>query len=118
MLFMQLAVASHACPALQPGNEHLPPMSAGTADGGLDMADCGQPDSSAPALCHTHCQDAKSSLDKHEVRTAGPVVVLLMVLPAFMEPALLTPSAVTEEAFLLQRTTAPPIAIRHCCLRI
>ena len=97
MLFMQLAVASYACPTM-PG--------------------CDQLDPAQPALCHAHCQDGKASLDKAEAPVVSPAAVIVSALPAPLAPlaALGLPGA--EPASFLQRSTAPPISIRHCCFRI
>ena len=94
MLFMQWAIASHSCP---PG--------------------CDQADSALPALCHAHCQDAKTSLDKAELPVLAPMPLNVgaIVVPLDLAPALAAPDA--ELLSLLQRSTAPPLAIRHCCLR-
>jgi hypothetical protein len=94
MLFMQWAIASHTCaPGCDPG------------------------DSAMPSLCHVHCQDAKTSLDKAElpVLAPAPLNVGAIVVPLEVAPALAVPNA--EPQSLLQRSTAPPLAIRHCCLR-
>ena len=104
MLFMQLAVAAYACP----GSSELPAPTA--------MADCDEADPAAPALCHAHCQDGQTSLDKPEVRTAAAAVMFFMTLVA-VEPVSGGTQARFEPASLLRRSTAPPISIRHCCLR-
>ncbi|HUG25380.1 hypothetical protein [Piscinibacter sp.] len=101
MLFMQLAVAAYACPG---SSESAPPTA---------MADCDEADSAAPALCHAHCQDGQTSLDKPEVRTAAAVMFFM----ALVEPVSAGTQARFEPASLLRRSTAPPISIRHCCLR-
>jgi len=104
MLFMQLAVAAYACPG---SGEPLPPTA---------MADCDEVDPAAPALCHAHCQDGQTSLDKPEVRTAAAAVMFFMALIA-VEPVSAGIHTRYEPASLLRRSTAPPISIRHCCLR-
>ena len=118
MLFMQFAVAAYACPRLQAGNADGPSMSPHAADQAPGMPDCGEPDADSPALCHAHCHDGQSSLDKPEARTPAPVFVTLMVLPAAFEPAVPRRGPPAEAPSLLRRPTAPPIAIRHCCYRI
>jgi hypothetical protein len=96
MLVMQLAVASYACP----------------------MPGCDQVDQTQPALCHAHCQDGKSSPDKAEAPVVAPAAVIVCAVPAPLEP--LAPAGLpgAEPASFLQRSTAPPISIRHCCFRI
>src|SRR5438067_9692021 len=118
MLFMQFAVASYACPGIQAGGSSGPAASMDAPGDGAAMPDCGQPDSGKPALCHAHCEDGKSSLDKHQVRTLAPAAILSVAMVVSAEPVMPDPGARVEHASLLQRTTAPPIAIRHCCFRI
>lgn len=95
MLFMQWAIASHACPR-----------------------GCDHGDSAMPALCHAHCHDADSSLDKPELPVLAPAAINVgaIVVPLELSPARAAPRAVPLS--LLQRSTAPPISIRHCCLRV
>jgi len=115
MLFMQLAVASYACHGLRPGSAE--PATAAPADE-ADMPGCDQPGMSRPLLCHAHCQDGKSTLDKPEARTAAPAAVLIAAIPVASLPVVPELHPRHESASLLQRTTAPPISIRHCCFRI
>jgi hypothetical protein len=109
MLFMQLAVASHPCPVAQ---DHGLPTSA-MASG---MPGCEQ--SSDPALCHAHCRDGQSALDRAELPVVAPAAVIVSAPSAPIEPSVAGPQPVVEPASWLERTTAPPIAIRHCCFRI
>ena len=115
MLFMQLAVASYACPGLSSGSAE--PSMSGPAEGGEAMPDCDRSDSHKPALCHAHCQDGQSSVDKNEVRTATPPAVLFVATVVSVEPAGSRPTSIDLPS-LHRRSTAPPISIRHCCLRI
>ena len=115
MLFMQAAVASYTCPALQGGDlgstvVDQPSMAA--------MPGCDRLDTGNPALCHAHCLDGKSSLDKPQVPTVTPAAVLVSTLLFPLEPLLASPQPVAEQPSFLRRATAPPIAIRHCCFRI
>jgi hypothetical protein len=115
MLFMQLAVAAYSCPGLQGGGMDASAM---LADDAPSMPDCEPSGASQPALCHAHCQGDTPSLDKPQVQTFTPAVVLFWPVPAAIEPVLARPQVHPEASSLLQRTTAPPIAIRHCCFRI
>jgi hypothetical protein len=96
MLFMQLAVASYTCP----------------------MPGCDQVDQAQPALCHAHCQDGTSSLDKAEAPVVAPAAVIVFAILAPLEPLAPLGPPGAEPASFLQRSTAPPISIRHCCFRI
>jgi len=117
MLFMQLAVASYACPGLQAGDASE--LVADPSDVTRSMAPCEQPDAEQPALCHAHCQDGESSLGKYEPPTVSPAVVIVAALLHIPEPAFAGDvPGVEPSPSLLRRITAPPISIRHCCFRI
>ena len=114
LLFMQLAVAGYVCPG---AGSKVSDISA--------MAEAGMPcaqsmtlnmDEEQPNLCQAHCQTGHQSADKHEL--SFPVAIsalpadfsLKIALPVFSEAPLQAPH--------LQRTTAPPVAIRNCCFRL
>ncbi len=109
LLFAQLAVSAYACPRVQAAKPAT--MHAGGGDAG-----CDEMDTANPALCHGHCQYGNQSVDKWAGSWVSP------------DPAVLS-SVVYEDAVpdaaargvvprvWLARTTAPPIAIRNCCLR-
>lgn len=114
LLFMQMAVAGYVCPG---GESKIAAISA--------MAEAGMPcaqsmtvnmDEEQPNLCKAHCQAGQQVADKYELTapvasTALPPDFLLpVVLPFFQWALLQTPH--------LMRTTAPPVAIRHCCFRL
>lgn len=115
LLFMQLAVASYACPATSTGN----------VDGAMAMASAGMPcaesmskamDKAQPGLCHAHCQADKQTLDKHEL----PAPVAFDALPASFTLQVPVPEfpGVELQAPHLRHATAPPVAILNCCFRI
>jgi hypothetical protein len=116
MLFMQTAVASYACPRLQ--TDHAPDSMVADQASGPAMPGCDQPDPASPALCHAHCLDAKASQDKPSAPIVSPAVVLVSTLLLPLEPLRPLAQPVADQPSLLQRITAPPIAIRHCCFRI
>ena len=114
LLFMQLAVAAYACQ-----NDASKVVQAKVTD----MADmpCAESmvmtvDDGQPSLCHAHCQATEQSADKYQVPTAIDVALLPSgltlggVFPIF--------ASVSLQAPYLQRTTAPPLAIQNCCLRL
>ena len=115
---MQLAVASHACAGIRQaaGQDAAMAVQAGVES----MPGCDRSSEAAlPALCHAHCQEAKASLDSVQLPAVEAVSVLPAILP--VPPAaerLLMAGPVPSAAFFLQRTTAPPLSIRHCCLRL
>ncbi len=108
LLFMQLAVASYACPSAV----------SKVAEAGMSRADSMSlsMDDGQPSLCQAHCQTGQQSADTHELPspvalTALPAAFTLPVtVPVFSRAPLQTPH--------LKRTTAPPVAIRNCCFRI
>ena len=116
MLFMQAAVASYSCPDLQ--SEGAPDSWVDNQASASKMPGCDQPDAASPSLCHAHCLDGKSSLDKPEVPTVTPAVAIVSTILLPLQPLLALPLPASEQASFLQRTTAPPIAIRHCCFRL
>ncbi len=116
MLFMQLAVAAYACPGLAGAGSSQAPAADRLSM--RSMPGCDQPDPAKPALCHAHCLDGKSSLDKPELPVVSPAAVWVSTILTPLEP--LAPALLpgTQPPSFLQRITAPPISIRHCCLRI
>jgi hypothetical protein len=114
LLFMQLAVAGYICP----GSEPKIAEAAAMAEAGMPCAEA-MPltmDDQQPNLCQAHCQAGHQSADKHEL--SSPVAIsalpanfsLQIALPVFSDAPLQAPH--------LQRTTAPPVAIRNCCFRL
>lgn len=116
MLFMQFAVAAYACPGLQGGDTSQAMVDDATAM--QTMPGCDQPDAAKPALCHAHCQDGKSSLDKPQTPVVSPAAVIVSAILTPLEPLTPAHSFGARPDFLLSRITSPPIAIRHCCFRI
>jgi hypothetical protein len=113
LLFMQLAVASYVCPGDllgEPAMEYAEEMPA--------SGDCMGSDMEQPARCHAHAQADSQSLDKpaSPAVTAFAPVTLFTALPALS--ATYRPDAPRAGSPLLVRTTAPPLAIRHCRFQI
>jgi hypothetical protein len=117
LLFSQLALAAHPCPAFAISGPGA--MTMVSADGVSKQMHCQDMDMSQPALCHAHADDqaAKQSLSKPDLPHVTPFVgaqLLLVVTP--VDFAYETHAA--PGALLLPPATAPPIAIRNCCYRI
>jgi hypothetical protein len=110
---MQLAIASHACAGLS-----LSPATAADAAAMQAMPDCDQADLAQPALCHAHCLDGSSSLDKPQTPSASPAAVIVAAILTPVEPLSASTSSGARPDISLSRITSPPVAIRHCCLRI
>lgn len=113
MLFMQLAVAAYACPGASMGGQSVAVPS-------VAMAGCEGMDRSQPTLCHVYARGdaAKQSLDKPPAFDVPPFVPMALVMALdLVERSSLLDDAPWMPA-LRSRSTAPPIAIRHCCFRI
>lgn len=119
MLFMQLAVAAYACPGLSiAGDADMSAMSAG--GGTPAMSDCEGMDQTQPALCQAHAQDqqSKQSLDKPQSPDVQPFIAVGLVLASYSIDIAARPLPPQPESAFLARSTAPPLAISHCCFRI
>ena len=114
VLFMQLAVAAHACPDVNPA----PAMSAHA--GMDDMAGCLEADDAGAmsALCDHHCQPGSQSLNKPPVPDVSPFLAIALVTNG-VDTATSTDLGQTRaDALFSTRINAPPLSIRNCCLRI
>lgn len=127
VLFMQLAVAAHACvnlrsaPAPMPTMEMTMTMHGEHAADMAQMADCCDADEVATAavLCDQHCQPAVQSLDKPATPYVPPFVPVALIttdIAASALPASLVPSRAS--GLFSTRINAPPLSIRNCCFRI
>ena len=113
VLFSQLAVSAYACPGADGMQQ-----AAVVAE---DAPPCHQnPAPAAPTpLCQAHCQQGDTSLDQ---RGASVPALSLVALPVAWLPvpagAMAQAATPEPQASLLERPTGPPLALRHCCLRI
>jgi hypothetical protein len=117
MLFMQLAVASYACPGMSTGSPNGGQSANAVA---TDMPDCEGMDPAQSTLCHlyAHGEPSKQSLEKTPVPDIQPFVPVALVLDLRFFDVASIPEAKPYLPIALTRTTAPPIAIRNCCFRI
>jgi len=116
MLFMQLALASYACPGQSIGSGEVShAMPAASADHAMES--CADMDPVQPSLCHAYDQADNQSLDKPQQPDVQPFVATGLAQPIGAAVIYLPETALIER---LRQThaTAPPIALRHCCLRI
>ena len=114
VLFSQLALATYACPGAQ-----AMAMAAVMVQASPAAPDCGEGVAEPkPALCAAHCQQADQALDK-PAAPAVPAISWVAMLPGLtvleVAPDVAPPG---EQLSLLARATAPPLAVRHCCLRV
>lgn len=121
MLFMQLAVASYACPRTSSGTDkNVTSATAMSGDMAGDMANCDGMDPAQSTLCHTveHGELIKQSLDKPPVPDVPPFVPVALMSDLKIFDLLVFPAFQTYPPIALTRTSAPPISIRNCCFRI
>lgn len=112
LLFMQMAVATYACPVSSPSER--PVTMAG--DMHAAMPDCHMQDDTNLNLCQQHCQAGSQS-----VQTTPQVSVPAMATApmALIEPVQLeAPAGVTVASALPERATSPPPLVRFRFLRI
>ena len=115
LLFMQLALASYVCPGEL---AQLTPL-AGAQQSGMP---CAEPmstvaDNEQPNLCKAHCEDADRSSAIVKVPTMDAPDALVAYFLADPSRPILS-GGLPLQMPLLQRSTAPPLNIRHCCFRI
>lgn len=113
LLFAQLAVSAYACPLLDKEQTMV-------GGGMANMPGCtgmGM-DKSSPALCTAHCDTGHQSASTSGAPNVQPFVPcsLEVVLAPFERYSLSLVSSL--ESVPLTRSTAPPLAIQHCCFRI
>jgi hypothetical protein len=116
ILFMQLAVASYACPNMrtaQPGA-----ATAMTADATAMSPDCMGMDMEQPSLCHAQDQVGSQSLDKPQLPNVQPFAPVALVQAITLLDVFYTPLLSQPRPLYLTRATAPPLSIRNCCFRI
>lgn len=121
ILFMQLAVAAYACPALSVEHESAVPstfarMSAYAPPD--EMPACHEMDPVQPSLCDAYHQPDSQSLDKPGVPPVQPFLAVGFGLSLLPLDVAYRPDSTPANSPFLTRTTAPPLAIRHCCFRI
>jgi hypothetical protein len=111
MLFMQLAVASYACPNMRTGPADM-------ASAAHAMPGCTGMDMEQPSLCHAQDQVGNQSLDKPNLPQVQPFVAVGLMQALVSIEAAYRPVPAQPRALVLARATAPPLAIRNCCFRI
>jgi len=69
-------------------------------------------------LCAAHCDASHQSLDTAAAPQVAPFIAsqLALVLPA--DASMVVALAAPANSIPQTRTTAPPLAIQHCCFRI
>lgn len=97
LLFSQLALAQYVCPSAPSQSEDMAvmEMAPGEPCEGMGVAQ----DQGQPVLCHQHCANAPQSFDPVQVPSVSlPAVVLVLVVPALLDDADASESALTADA--------------------
>lgn len=118
MLFMQLAVAGYVCP--EPDAADAVPVAEMLGMAHADsqgMPGCESIDMEQPNLCHSHEQIGKQSLDKPQLPPVQQFIPAALASVVY-HIADIRRVVVPQDHAVLRRSTAPPLAIRHCCFRI
>ena len=118
LLFMQLAVAAHACQVTQPVATYAAAQAVAA-----DMPDCGmmvkaKSGNTAAGLCHEHCAPASQSLDRAPVPDVAPFLPILLPQCAVQIVGSASPLPPTSPDASPAERGAPSLAVRHCCFRI
>lgn len=117
MLCMQLALASYACPGQSiGGNQASQALSPPAADHA--MANCADMDPEEPVLCHAYDQADNQSLDKPQFPSVQPFIATGLLVQLAEVDYFFAPDGLLSARMRPIQGNAPPIAIRHCCLRI
>jgi hypothetical protein len=115
LLFTQFAMASYVCP----GATTPALMTMAAADNGMaDMDHCSGMDKAQPTLCHAHNHSDPQSLNKPDLPSVLPFLVIGQVLSVVLLDASMAPPGIITALPSLSHATEPPMAIRHCCFRI
>ncbi|HSV53758.1 MAG TPA: hypothetical protein VLJ57_16695 [Burkholderiaceae bacterium] len=118
LLFMQLAVASYACPGAPSSKVAELAELAAMAQAGMPCAETMSfsMDETQPNLCRAHCQAGQQTADKYEMPPLASAGLANIVYAPLIAPFISTGASL--QAPLLRRATAPPLAVQHCCFRI
>lgn len=116
---MQISAASCACSVMATESEDLASFMQDGADH-LPMTGCEGMEMGQPSFCHAHAfgDATKQSLDKAELPQVTPFVPAALLLTLQVADVAIGTTETPRPSIILTRTTAPPIAIRHCCFRI
>jgi hypothetical protein len=115
LLFTQLALASYVCP----GTTMPERMTMAAVDNGMSGMDhCTGMDKAQPTLCHAHNHSDPQSLNKPDLPSVLPFLVIGPVLSVVLHDDGVAPPGVITAMPSLSHATEPTMAIRHCCFRI
>lgn len=112
LLFCEFAVASYVCPAVDAATTGV--HSARAMHGG----DCPQLNVEQSSLCEAHCEPDSQSAHTVQVPPVRAFIAAALTVVIVAADTVLFVRAREGRAPILERITAPPLAIRHCCFRI
>ena len=120
MLFMQHAAAAYLCPGAPKAGGAVPMSMLAVMTAMPDMPGCTGMDADQSTLCqvYAHGDAARQTLDKVHGADLPPFVALVVPLLWVLLDAPILQEIPPPPDAALARSTAPPIAIRHCCWRI
>jgi hypothetical protein len=111
LLFTQLALAGYDCP--KPAQQVVTMQ----AEAAGHNSCCTPHDQQSPNLCEAHVQSSAQSLDLPAHPLVAPFVPAGLMVSLARVELLLPPNLDSPLSFLASDGSAPPIPIRHCCLR-
>jgi hypothetical protein len=114
LLFTQLALASYSCPGLNVAKAAMVAADAADMPGCVNM----NTETPQPNLCHSHCESGSQTADTVQAPLLQPFVAAELTVVLSVAESVAPSHALQPEGVLLQRSTAPPLAIRNCCFRI
>lgn len=114
LLFTQLALATYACPELNLAKPVAMAMDV------VKMPGCASMDMKMdqPGLCHSHCEAGNQTADTPQAPLVQPFVAAQLTVVLSVAKSDAPSHALQPEGVLLERSTAPPLAISNCCFRI
>jgi hypothetical protein len=118
LLCMQEALAAYACPAFLTDIAEATPVAVHQSHEAAMSGDCEQHaagNSAGKSMCHQHYA-GDQSVGSASLASASTVPTLPLAIVSVLEPAQLSGKRVLP--VLLQRNTAPPLAIQFQVLRI
>jgi len=117
LLFTQLALASYACPSVSMP-ERMAMAAADNGMAGMDHCASTGIDKAQPSLCHAHTHSDPQSLNKPDLPSVLPFLVIGPVLSVVLLDDGVAPPEIFTAIPSLSHATGPTMAIRNCCFRI
>jgi hypothetical protein len=112
LLFAQLAVASFVCPELNA------PVKATFPRDDAKIDHCATLNAERSSLCHAHCEPDSQRSHMTYFPPIKPFVATELTVLISDASIVASAHGSDRQYVLLQRSTAPSLAIRNCCFRI